>query len=105
MDSEVSYGVMDSFDMETDDFDYYASVEVELGAEPPQGMLRHTVPEQTYAVFKCTLPNIHDEFRYAYREWFPASEYERAQGPEFELYNAEFHVDQTMYLYIPVKSA
>jgi AraC family transcriptional regulator len=105
VDREVSYGVMDNFDPETGDFEYYACVEVEPESEPPEGMVRHTVPDQTYAVFKCILPKIHDAFHYAYHEWFPASDYERSGGPEFELYDAAFHVDETIYLYSPVKTA
>ena len=104
VDMEVTYGVMDNFDRESGAFDYIACVEVEPEVDPPEGMVRHIVPDQTYAVFQCTLPNIHDAYRHAYREWLPTSDYERSIGPEFELYGPEFHVDQTLYLYIPVKS-
>ena len=98
----VSYGVMDNYDEESGDFDYIAGVEVSSVGTIPEGMVSHAVPDQTYAVFKCTLPTLHQAFQHAYREWFPESGYMRIKGPEFEWYNEEFHVDETLYLYIPL---
>lgn len=102
VDPKISYGVMDGFDRETGEFDYIACVEVTPSDEGPSGMEGVKIPDQTYAVFKSTLPTIRQAFDYAYREWFPQSGYERSPGPEFELYGDEFHKDQTIYIYIPL---
>ena len=99
----ISYGVMSNFDEETNEFDYIACVAVASSEELPQGMVSFKVPDQTYAVFKCSLPMLRDAFQYAHR-WFADSDHERSTGSEFELYGSEFHVDQTMYLYVPIRS-
>ncbi len=97
-----SYGVMDNYDEDSGEFDYIAGVEVSSAEEIPDGMVSHVVPDQIYAVFKCTLPTLHQTFRRIDQEWFPESGHKRAKGPEFEFYNEEFHIDETLYLYIPL---
>jgi predicted transcriptional regulator YdeE/DNA-binding transcriptional MerR regulator len=85
---------------------YLAGVEVEQVEEVPDGMTVWTVPEQTYAVFPCTLPTLHDAYRYAFEEWMPQSGYQRADGPDFELYTEEFEPDDpasTLYIYVPIQ--
>ncbi|HEY71116.1 MAG TPA: AraC family transcriptional regulator [Anaerolineae bacterium] len=100
--SKISFGVMDNYDEETGEFDYIAGVAVDSDKSIPDGMVSHTVPEQTYAVFRCTLPTLHPTFQHIYQEWLPESGHERSKGPELEIYNEEFHVDETLYLYIPL---
>jgi len=65
------------------------------------------VPAQRYAVFACTLPTLGDTYRYITEEWQPASAYEHADAPDFELYNEEFGQSGPehgkMYVYWPIK--
>lgn len=100
-----AYGVMDNYDEKSGEFDYVAGFEVDSTADIPAGMVSVDVPEQTYAVFTCTLPTLLEAFKYAYKTWLPQSGYNRADGPEFELYDENFNPeDETskMYIYIPV---
>ncbi len=102
----VCYGVMDNFDMKSGEFDYVAGFEVKSTADVPEDMVCWEVPEQTYAVFPCTLPNIVEAFRHVCKEWLPQSGYQRTDGPEFELYDENFQPDEgklDMYIYIPIK--
>ena len=80
----VSYGVMDNYDEESGEFDYIAGVEVGSVEDIPDGMVSHVVPDQTYSVFKCTLPTLHQTFEHIYQKWIPESGHKRAKGPEFE---------------------
>jgi len=100
-----SYGIcLDTPDVEG--LRYLAGVEVEQAQDVPDGMTVWTVPEQTYAVFPCTLPTLHDAYRYAFEEWLPQSGYQRAEGPDFELYSEEFDPEDpasTMYIYVPIQ--
>jgi predicted transcriptional regulator YdeE/DNA-binding transcriptional MerR regulator len=85
---------------------YLAGVEVDKVEDVPAGMAVWTVPEQTYAVFACTLPTLHEAYRHAFETWLPQSEYQRGDGPDFELYTDEFDdkvEDSKMYIYVPVK--
>ncbi len=83
-------GVLGNKDPETGEFDYLAGFEVETGAGIPEGMVLWEVPEQTYAVFRCTLPEVKETFRFIFRTWLPQSAYEIAEGPELELYGGDF---------------
>jgi AraC family transcriptional regulator len=104
VDLTVSYGVMDNYDEDSGDFDYIACVEVAPDGELPEGMVRVKVPELTYAVFKAKLPTIKEAFGQIYQEWFPSKGFRRSPGPEFELYNREFEVDKTIYIYMPIQT-
>jgi AraC family transcriptional regulator len=102
----LCYGVEDNFDENTHEFDYVAAFEVPGDAEAPEGMVKWEVPAQSYAVFTCTLPTIREAYDTAYRSWLPQSGYQRAAGPEFELYDQDFDPrvpSSKMYLYIPIK--
>jgi predicted transcriptional regulator YdeE len=82
---------------------YLAGVEVTKVEDVPTGMVVWEIPQQTYAVFPCTLPTLHEAYRYAFEEWLPGSDYERVEGPDFELYTEEFDPDDPrMYIYVPV---
>jgi predicted transcriptional regulator YdeE len=85
---------------------YLAGVEVDTIEDVPAGMAVWTVPEQTYAVFTCTLPTLHEAYRHAFETWLPQSEHQRGDGPDFELYTEEFDPevkDSKMYIYVPIK--
>ncbi len=101
----IAYGVEDNFDHEAGVWDYVAGYEVEADAPVPPDMVMKHIPEQTYAVFATTLPEIHKTIDAISQEWLPKSKYNRADGPEFELYNEEFNPAMgllTMYVYIPI---
>jgi AraC family transcriptional regulator len=52
------------------------------------------------------LPTLMETYRKIYQTWLPKSDYQRADGPEFEFYDENFdgsNPDSTMYLYIPIK--
>lgn len=102
----VAYGVIGNFDESSGEFDYVAGFEVDSLADIPEGMVSWEVPEQTYAVFTCTLPTLMEAFQHAYKTWLPQSGYKRADGPEFELYDENFNPgdeNSEMYIYIPIK--
>ena len=103
--ADVCYGVCDNFDQNSGEFDYAAVLEVSDDAGVPEGMVRWEIPAQTYAVFECTLPTIGETFDHIHKTWFPQSGYQRASGPEFELYDKDFDPNNPrskMQIYIPV---
>jgi AraC family transcriptional regulator len=105
-DPHVAYGVMHNYDEESGEFDYVAGFEVSSVAEVPEGMVSWEVPEQTYAVFTCTLPTLMETFERAYKTWLPHSGYQRADSPEFELYDENFDSqdeNSEMAIYIPIR--
>ncbi|MEZ4646033.1 MAG: GyrI-like domain-containing protein [Chloroflexota bacterium] len=105
---EMCYGACANLDEATGEFDYLAAFEVSANTAVPAGMARWDVPANTYAVFSCTLPTIQAAFANIYNTWLPNSAYERAPGPEFELYDETFDPqdpNSTFYIYVPVQKA
>ncbi|MBN1487082.1 MAG: GyrI-like domain-containing protein [Anaerolineae bacterium] len=101
----AAYGVCGAMDTEGN-FDYVAGFAVTSTEDIPEGMVAWEVPEQRYAVFECTLPTIHKTYEYIHQTWLPQSEYERTNGPDFELYGEYFdpsNPGSPMYIYIPIK--
>ena len=101
----LAYGVMDNYDEKSGEFDYIAGIEVGKAEDIPEGMIHVDVPENTYAVFTCTLPTLRKTFTYIQETWMPQSDYKRADGPEFELYERNFNPydeNSKLYVYIPV---
>jgi predicted transcriptional regulator YdeE len=100
----IAYGVCG--EMEEDGrFRYMAAVEVNKVEDLPEGMTSWKVPEQTYAVFGCTLPEIHQTYEYAHGTWIPENGYKRAPGPDFEYYDEHFDPADPaslLYIYIPI---
>lgn len=100
----IAYGVCG--EMEEDGrFRYLAAVEVSKAEDVPEGMTSWEVPEQTYAVFGCTLPEIHQTYEYAHGTWIPENGYKRASGPDFEYYDEHFDPSDPaslLYIYIPI---
>lgn len=99
----ISYGACWDVD-EQGEFDYIAGLAVSKVADVPEGMVSCEIPEQEYAVFRCTLPQLGDTFGYVYKTWMPASDYVRGDGPEFEYYDHFSGDDDVLDLYIPVKA-
>jgi AraC family transcriptional regulator len=101
------YGAMDNYDEATGEFDYLAACEAKNAAKVPTGMVSWIVPAQTYAVLPCTLPQIGEAWTTVYQQWLPTSGYQRAAGPEFELYDEKFNPQDpaaVLYLCVPVVS-
>ena len=102
----VAYGVCDSLDSSSHEFDYIAGLEVSSTVEIPEGMVSWKIPEGKYAVFTCTLPTLGEAYQHAYHTWLPQSGHKRACGPEFEVYGDSFDPrdpGSEMDIYIPIK--
>lgn len=112
--SNAEFGICESIDLETDEFNYVIGVEAKEGAVVPEGAVRRSYPEQTYAVF--TTPRVKlEQFTESiqstwcaiFSEWFPHSGYEHAGGIDFEYYDERCWSDRNelveMDIYIPVK--
>ncbi len=101
----AAYGVIDNHDPSTNTMDYWAGVAVTRDARVPKGMTRICIPAQAYAVVQCTLPTLMQTIDAFYREWLPASNYVRSNGPEFELYDDRFDIDRELFemsIWIPI---
>jgi AraC family transcriptional regulator len=106
-DPNICYGAMDNYSEATGEFDYLAACEAKSAGAVPAGMVSWIIPAQTYAVFPGTLPEISAVWQFAYQQWLPASEYQRAAGPEFELYDEKFNPQDpasVLYICVPVVS-
>ena len=106
-DPNVCYGAMDNYSEATGEFDYLAACEAKSAAALPAGMVSWNIPAQTYAVFSCTLPQVGEAWMAAYQQWLPTSGYQRAAGPEFELYDEKFNPQDAasvLYLCVPIVS-
>jgi AraC family transcriptional regulator len=65
------------------------------------------IPAATWAVFTSTGPmpdSIQDVWSRIYQEWFPSTDYEQAEGPDFELYppGNPWEEDYRCEVWIPV---
>jgi predicted transcriptional regulator YdeE len=99
------YGVCGNLD-DQGNFEYLAGIEVTKTKDLPEGMVSWEVPEQTYAVFPCTLSEIHQTYEFAHKSWMPENGYQRAEGPDFEYYDETFEPGDPkslLYVYIPVE--
>jgi AraC family transcriptional regulator len=102
---DIAYGVCDNFNEESGTFDYAAGTEVDRAADLPKGMVSWEVPAATYAVFTCTLRTLGETHEGIHSAWLPESGFERAPGPEFELYDEDFDPrdpDSRMDIHIPI---
>lgn len=73
----------------------------------PEGFEELQIPTQTYAIFSTGLypdgqSEIHDLWRRIWGEWFPSSNYEFANGPEFEMTYDRGNDLYEMEIWIPV---
>ncbi|MFD3259013.1 effector binding domain-containing protein [Paenibacillus lentus] len=73
----------------------------------PQGFEKLQVPPQTYAIFSTGLypdgqSGIHELWRRIWGEWFPSSNYEFANGSEFEITYDRGNNMYEMEVWIPV---
>ncbi|MGM0401353.1 MAG: GyrI-like domain-containing protein [Chloroflexota bacterium] len=103
-----AYGVIDNYDDESAEFEYVAGFAVGEPYHVPLGMARWEIPQQTWAVFRCTSACIDETYREIYKVWLPQSGYKRAEGPEFEQYSTDFlkgEDDAEVRICIPIKEA
>ncbi|HEX2948445.1 MAG TPA: AraC family transcriptional regulator [Armatimonadota bacterium] len=93
-------------------YSYTAGARVTTAADVPVGMVAKVVPAAKYAVFTHRGPlfgvekDLQSTYQYIYGEWLPKSEYDRADTPDFELYDERFADGQAtseMDIYIPLK--
>jgi AraC family transcriptional regulator len=89
---KVAYGVSYNFDNDSN-FDYMCGVEVKSGRELPSGFKYLQVPMQKYAVFSHTghVAGIRATFAAIWKDWFPSSGCQAANGPTLERYDEEFN--------------
>lgn len=78
--------------MTDDGFEYLAGVEVDGFDDLPAEVGRVRIPPQQYAVFTHAgnVSQIGSTWERIWREWLPASGYEDAETPPFELYDERF---------------
>lgn len=108
LEDQPTYGVSYAFTEESQIFTYLAGIRVEGDVPLPEGWTEVDLVVGTYAVFETTLADVGDLMTHIYRDWLPASAYERLDAPEFERYAADFDPDAptaTFSIYIPVVEA
>ena len=92
------------YDHSDDGFKYMICYHTPKNGAIPKDFTRLEVPEQTWAVFtepNCEMQNL---WRRIYSEWFPASGYDQAEGPTFEMYYGQArHQNGFGEIWIPVK--
>lgn len=90
------------YDFTDTNFKYMICYHVPEGVEIPEKYTRLHVPASTWAIFtepNCELQKV---WKRIYTEWFPTSEYEEVEGPEFEMYYG-FANNSSGEIWIPVK--
>lgn len=81
---------------------YMICYHVPRGFEIPEGFTKLSVPALTWAIFpdpQCDLQKLWERI---YSEWFPTSEYEQVEAPNFEMYYGMAEHTQGE-IWIPVK--
>lgn len=88
----ILYGRPKSERSHPDELQYIVAVPVSSTAEIPSGMVAHTVPAATFAVFlhRGPITKIADTCREIYQVWLPQSEYEHSGIADVELYDQRF---------------
>lgn len=108
------YGINIDEKMGGDTFEYLIADPYEEGREIPEGFVKKTIPEFTWAVFPCvgpTIETLQDVNTKIFTEWLPAlKEYEFAAGYCVEMYDdarkyPKGILDENYYceIWIPVK--
>jgi len=81
-------GICYNFDMETNEFDYIIAIEGD-SVRSLENYDVVNIKSHTFAIFESIgpIPNsIQDTTKRIFAEWFPATKYEHADGPELEVY-------------------
>ena len=102
-------GVCGEFDMANEEFTYFIAIETPADRTAlPDGWRDIAVPAATWGIFEAHGPlpeSIQDVMRRIFSEWFPASGWEHADGPELEIYSAGDTRDADYYseVWIPLQ--
>ena len=81
-------GICTDFNHDQEEFTYLIAVEKPQGSSLENFEVRE-IPAQTWAIFESIGPMptaIQDVWKRIFSEWFPATGYEHANGPELEVY-------------------
>jgi AraC family transcriptional regulator len=91
----IIYGKPKAVRSHPDELQYVAAVAVDSQRAIPEGMVRHTVPAGTFAVFlhRGPITNIAQTCREIYRLWLPQSPWQHAGIADVELYDHRFTCD------------
>lgn len=97
------FGISHEIDKSTKEFSFLVGYEIESGTEVPEGMITYDIPDHTYAVVKCALPDLSQAWKFA-GKWIKENGYKDISPPEFELYPENHHDENDpMYIYVPIK--
>lgn len=104
----TTYGVCCNHD-DDGNFDYIAGVEVSDFTDTPADFTRLRIPEQRYAVFRHDdhISSIRGTVSAIWNRWLPESDYQAADGPDFERYDESFDAETGLgglEIWIPIKS-
>ena len=86
----LMFGICMDFSPNQEEFTYFIGVKPQHG-EDPGTFIETEIPASTWAVFESVgaMPNaIQNVWKRIFSEWFPATAYEHAEGPELEVYPA-----------------
>lgn len=103
----MAYGISANFH-DDGEFSFIVGEEVqELNTELENGFVNLEIPEGKYAEFKVngTTELVQNTRRYIYGTWLPNSNYDRKDGPDFEVtdvLNSTFPNEMKMKIYIPI---
>ncbi len=103
----MAYGVVSQHADQSEELDYYATVEVERSGSVPSGMVNLTVAEGRYAKFahRGDPTTINATVNYIYSTWLAQSGMRHTYAPDMEYYGSEYvpgSADSVMYYAIPV---
>ncbi|MCC3372711.1 AraC family transcriptional regulator [Cohnella sp. REN36] len=95
-DDDLLYGICLDMQPGVGEFTYMVAGRIgasraHAATDAADGLQRASIPTATWAIFPCVgaLPGaIQSVFSRIYQEWFPATGYEHAGGPEMEVYPA-----------------
>jgi len=90
------------YDYTENSFKYMVCEYVTDNMNIPKEYERLAIPASTWAIFPavdCDIPNV---WQRIYAEWFPTSDFEQAEGPQFEMYYGKAN-NATGEVWIPVK--
>ena len=90
------------YDYMEDSFKYMICEYVKDTVSIPKEYERLSVPALTWLIFpadNCDIPTV---WQRIYSEWFPTSDFEQVEGPQFEMYYGKAH-NATGEVWIPVR--
>ncbi|WP_461612405.1 GyrI-like domain-containing protein [Clostridium sp. Marseille-QA1073] len=104
----ICYGIACNF-QDNGGFSFIIGEEIDTFSEDiDDNFINFEIPEGKYAEFKIcgAVDLVQNTRRYIYSNWLPNSNYERREGPDFEVTdvcNSTFPNNMNMKIYIPIK--